>query len=95
MLAQQQQQQSPPTMYSSQQAYGSGYVPQSPTYAMTHHQASAIPVPVVPTPTAGMFTRNLIGSLSVNAFKLVDPEGKTGFWFILQDLSVRTEGMFR
>lgn len=47
------------------------------------------------SPASGMFTRNLIGSLSVNAFKLVDTEGKTGFWFVLQDLSVRTEGFFR
>ena len=44
---------------------------------------------------AGMFTRNLIGSLCVSAFKLTDPEGKLGVWFILQDLSVRTEGAFR
>lgn len=43
----------------------------------------------------GMFTRNLIGSLSVNAFRLNDTNGKTGFWFVLQDLSVRTEGVFR
>jgi hypothetical protein len=42
-----------------------------------------------------MFTRNLIGSLAVNAFKLNDTEGKPGFWFVLQDLSVRTEGSFR
>lgn len=46
-------------------------------------------------PSNGMFTRNLIGSLSVNAFKLLDTEDKIGFWFILQDLSVRTEGFFR
>ena len=43
----------------------------------------------------GMFTRNLIGSLCVSAFKLTDPEGAMGIWFILQDLSVRTEGSFR
>lgn len=46
-------------------------------------------------PATGMFTRNLIGSLTVNAFKLTDTEGKMGFWFVLQDLSVRTEGQFR
>lgn len=43
----------------------------------------------------GMFTRNLIGSLSASAFRLTDPENKIGVWFILQDLSVRTEGTFR
>jgi len=54
------------------------------------------PMVAMPThPASGMFTRNLIGSLTVNAFKLQDTEAKTGFWFILQDLSVRTEGLFR
>lgn len=43
----------------------------------------------------GMFTRNLIGSLSASAFRLTDPDNKIGVWFILQDLSVRTEGIFR
>jgi len=44
---------------------------------------------------SGMFTRNLIGSLTASAFKLTDPDNKIGVWFILQDLSVRTEGSFR
>jgi hypothetical protein len=43
----------------------------------------------------GMFTRNLIGSLAASAFRLTDPDDKIGIWFVLQDLSVRTEGMFR
>ena len=43
----------------------------------------------------GMFTRNLIGSLCVSAFKLTDPDNQIGVWFVLQDLSVRTEGTFR
>jgi len=43
----------------------------------------------------GMYTRNLIGSLSASAFQLKDLQGKPGIWFILQDLSVRTEGWFR
>jgi hypothetical protein len=42
-----------------------------------------------------MFTRNLIGSLTVNASKLFDTNKKLGLWFVLQDLSVRTEGTFR
>lgn len=58
--------------------------------------APQFPPTVMPSPPqTGMFTRNLIGSLSVNAFTLRDPEGKEGHWFILQDLSVRTEGNFR
>ena len=44
---------------------------------------------------SGMYTRNLIGSLCVSAFKLTDPDNNLGVWFILQDLSVRTEGAFR
>ncbi|KAM3547162.1 hypothetical protein MY1884_009695 [Beauveria asiatica] len=43
----------------------------------------------------GMFTRNLIGSVAVSAFNLCDTEDKRGIWFVLQDLSVRTEGSFR
>ena len=39
--------------------------------------------------------KNLIGSASSSAFRLTDENGKVGLWFILQDLSVRTEGTFR
>ncbi|KAI7082683.1 hypothetical protein KC356_g8187 [Hortaea werneckii] len=55
------------------------------------------PMPYMPQSqnNSAMFTRNLIGSLTVNASKLEDPEKKPGFWFVLQDLSVRTEGFFR
>lgn len=77
---------------------GYGYPPTGPHYMP---QPAPLPVPqqLPPppptTPATGMFTRNLIGSLSVNAFRLNDTEGKVGFWFVLQDLSVRTEGQFR
>ena len=43
----------------------------------------------------GSFQRNLIGSLSVSASYLTDTNDKNGYWFVLQDLSVRTEGSFR
>ncbi|PTB70108.1 hypothetical protein BBK36DRAFT_1166304 [Trichoderma citrinoviride] len=43
----------------------------------------------------GMFTRNLIGSLAASAFRLTDTSEHLGIWFVLQDLSVRTEGPFR
>ncbi|KAL2072863.1 hypothetical protein VTL71DRAFT_12206 [Oculimacula yallundae] len=43
----------------------------------------------------GMFTRNLIGSLTASAFKLIDTGEKIGIWFIMQDMSIRTEGNFR
>ncbi|KAF2683439.1 hypothetical protein K458DRAFT_390053 [Lentithecium fluviatile CBS 122367] len=78
------------------------YAPQgaAPSYPYPNQHAYPPPVamPIVAQPQAsatGMFTRNLIGSLTVNAFKLTDTEGKIGFWFVLQDLSVRTEGSFR
>ncbi|KAA8576693.1 hypothetical protein EYC84_006770 [Monilinia fructicola] len=47
------------------------------------------------SPPQGMYTRNLIGSLSASAFRLTDPDDRIGIWFVLQDLSVRTEGDFR
>ncbi|KAF2710547.1 hypothetical protein K504DRAFT_377410, partial [Pleomassaria siparia CBS 279.74] len=72
--------------------------PPSYAYAQNPYAQPQVPVqlPVAPPANAtGMFTRNLIGSLTVNAFRLNDTENKTGFWFVLQDLSVRTEGLFR
>lgn len=51
--------------------------------------------PISSTQPSGMFTRNLIGSLAASAFRLTDPDDKIGIWFVLQDLSVRTEGIFR
>ncbi|CBX90267.1 predicted protein [Plenodomus lingam JN3] len=50
--------------------------------------------PVAPSITQN-HTRNLIGMNAVNACRLNDPDGNPGFWFVLQDLSVRTEGTFR
>lgn len=52
-----------------------------------------------PTQSGGnngpMFTRNLIGSLTVNGTRLKDTNKKENYWFVLQDLSIRTEGWFR
>lgn len=39
--------------------------------------------------------RNLIGNTTASANLLHDENGKHGIWFVLQDLSVRTEGWFR
>ncbi|KAI9854206.1 MAG: hypothetical protein M1830_006551 [Pleopsidium flavum] len=66
-----------------------GYYQQQPPLPSPQLQHPQQPVP------SGMFTRNLIGSLSASAFRLTDPDNKIGVWFILQDLSVRTEGSFR
>lgn len=41
------------------------------------------------------YHRNLIGQLACNAFLLKDNDGAHGIWFILSDLSIRTEGSFR
>jgi len=72
-------------------------LPMTPTGYYQH--PPPLPSPQVPHPQqpapSGMFTRNLIGSLSASAFRLTDPDNKIGVWFILQDLSVRTEGNFR
>ncbi|KAJ6116048.1 Velvet complex subunit B [Penicillium sp. IBT 18751x] len=68
----------------SQYGYGGGQMP-----------AAMSPAQPVSGGPGGMFTRNLIGSLSASAFRLTDPDNKIGVWFILQDLSVRTEGTFR
>lgn len=45
--------------------------------------------------TTGMFTRNLIGTTWTTAFLLKDEKKMPGIWFVLQDLSVRTEDWFR
>src|SRR6266536_1437545 len=71
--------------------------PQPLSYANRPYQSTAADIPIQRTPVSstaptGMFTRNLIGSLSASAFRLTDPHDKIGIWFVLQDLSVRTEG---
>ncbi|PTB36668.1 hypothetical protein M441DRAFT_150083 [Trichoderma asperellum CBS 433.97] len=58
-------------------------------------QTSLTRMAVVGGQPQGMFTRNLIGSLAASAFRLADTEERIGIWFVLQDLSVRTEGPFR
>ncbi|KAI0013504.1 hypothetical protein F4779DRAFT_640885 [Xylariaceae sp. FL0662B] len=60
-----------------------------PPHQMTHNRLMGSQSP------NGMYTRNLIGSLAASASRLTDPTDKIGIWFILQDLSVRTEGWFR
>jgi Velvet factor len=67
-------------------------------YGVRQFSGSEIPMhrtPVSSTAPQGMFTRNLIGSLAASAFRLTDPDDRIGIWFVLQDLSVRTEGTFR
>lgn len=98
----------PPQLPAAANPYGQPPPPPMHSGAMMPPMMSQGPPPQAPpgymvalnqvathAPASGMFTRNLIGSLSVNAFKLLDTQQKTGFWFVLQDLSVRTEGYFR
>ena len=73
----------PPT--ASYQPYPAGPYGQTPT------QSAMIPA----TPMSSNHTRNLIGMNAVNACRLNDTKNKPGLWFVLQDLSVRTEGTFR
>lgn len=84
--------------------YTQGYNPQTGLPYQTYYamapgymgQPQAIaPQPVMAHVPSGMFTRNLIGSLSASAFRLTDTHNNWGIWFVLQDLSVRTEGAFR
>lgn len=99
------QQQLQSAYYAPPQGYSSGVPPQpyntgyTPGYVPNTFPNSNIPLPPVtahpPNSSAGMFTRNLIGSLTVNASKLTDTNKNLGLWFVLQDLSVRTEGTFR
>ncbi|PNS20496.1 hypothetical protein CAC42_5946 [Sphaceloma murrayae] len=99
------QPQSHPSMYPQapgypyQPSYPQGYAgqppPGSPAYPQGAYGGPPNPYSAAGPQQTGMFTRNLIGSLTVNAFPLKDSDGKAGHWFILQDLSVRTEGSFR
>ncbi|KAG8882635.1 hypothetical protein FRB97_007981 [Tulasnella sp. 331] len=62
-----------------------------------------IPSPARPAPPPesrqvhmpGNYTRTLVGPLTANAAKLLDDKRELGIFFTFQDLSVRTEGMFR
>lgn len=66
----------------------------APPYAQTY-QSQPQATMIAPPPMSSNHTRNLIGMNAVNACRLNDLDGKVGFWFVLQDLSVRTEGTFR
>lgn len=73
--------------------YGAGY--QGSLYNQQAYPGAPVPFAPQAQSNSAMFTRNLIGSLTVNASRLSDTTGKPGYWFVLQDLSVRTEGYFR
>ncbi|RMZ74183.1 nucleoside diphosphatase Gda1 [Pyrenophora seminiperda CCB06] len=66
-----------------------------PTYTQAYGQTLPQTTMIPAAPMSSNHTRNLIGMNAVNACRLNDLDGKAGFWFVLQDLSVRTEGTFR
>lgn len=90
---------SPDSRYAQQQqtanGWARGYREQNDT-GEQYMRSQYSPAGVHPlAANSGMYTRNLIGNLSASAFRLKDLTNKEGVWFILQDLSVRTEGWFR
>lgn len=87
----------PGGMYPPQSGYQQPYQGGHPAAAPAYSQGYGQPSYAMPQSSSsnGMFTRNLIGNLTVNAFQLEDPQKRQGHWFVLQDLSVRTEGTFR
>lgn len=58
------------------------------------HHASSIDVAAGPAANSGP-TKNLIGTVVATAYKLYDLQENLGIWFVLHDLSVRTEGEFK
>ncbi|KAH0397701.1 hypothetical protein KCU89_g8001, partial [Aureobasidium melanogenum] len=85
----------PPAGHYAQPPMPPGYGQYPGSQPQIHPPAQYQPPMPQQQPSSGMFTRNLIGSLTVNANQLRDPSGKEGHWFVLQDLSVRTEAVFR
>ncbi|EXJ78997.1 hypothetical protein A1O3_08498 [Capronia epimyces CBS 606.96] len=93
-------QRNPPYPYNAQ--YQNGYEPSYNSRASTvgsissgSQIRSARSSQDLGPPKDTQIAKNLIGSASSSAFRLVDNKGKVGLWFVLQDLSVRTEGWFR
>ncbi|KAL6806227.1 velvet factor domain-containing protein [Trichoderma sp. SZMC 28012] len=86
----------PPTQYFPRhQTYGSDAGLPGTAFGGYMDPNSLTKMAVVGGQPQGMFTRNLIGSLAASAFRLTDTTDHLGIWFVLQDLSVRTEGPFR
>jgi hypothetical protein len=83
--------------HGSGSSYHHGYTPPTgfPTGPSSMHHQYPEDFQGQSSSASGQFTRNLIGSLTASAFRLKDHKSVPGIWFILQDLSVRTEGQFR
>jgi hypothetical protein len=73
--------------------YFTGAMVPYPHPSMLYNGPQLMQLPV--SPNSNTFTRNLIGSVVVNASKMKDDKDQWGIFFVFQDLSVRTEGTFR
>jgi hypothetical protein len=83
-------------LYENSSNYQPGYSGYNPASNSMHHFNQHDEYSGPPPQGGGQhFTRNLIGSLTASAFRLKDDKDQIGIWFVLQDLSVRTEGQFR
>lgn len=68
---------------------------QTPYYQSGYAQSSSSSPPASHHPLPRhSYTRTLVGPLSSNACRLLDEHRKPGIFFLFQDLSVRTEGVF-
>jgi hypothetical protein len=75
------------------QVYGG--TSQTPYYQSNYAQSSSSSPPATNHPLPRhSYTRTLVGPLSSNACRLLDEHRKSGIFFLFQDLSVRTEGVF-
>lgn len=82
-------------LYGNSSNYPSGYGGYNAGSSSMHHFNQHDEYSGSPPQGGAHFTRNLIGSLTASAFRLKDDKDQMGIWFVLQDLSVRTEGQFR
>lgn len=79
--------------YDHPQVYGAPS--QAPYYQGNYPQSSSSSPPATQhSLPRHSYTRTLVGPLSSNACRLLDEHRKPGIFFLFQDLSVRTEGVF-
>lgn len=84
--------------YQQQQHQHRSHRPHQHSPHQHHHnspQGGSSAAPPPPGQGESGLIRNLIGTLAAPAYKLTDLSNMLGLWFVLHDLSVRTEGVFR
>lgn len=87
----------PPSPYTQQSPMTSagGYASGIPPHMHSRDYVTSASTATSSSSNPPVYNRNLIGSLSASAFVLTDDKGQEGIWFVMQDLSVRQEGIFR